>query len=66
MVGVIFDLSQVLAQKPSLFVSNKPGRAEAIRKSINDVLDAGKIAGVPAQKIRGKLVFSRAQTFGRI
>ena len=65
-LGVIFDLSQVLDPKPFLFVSNKPGRAEAIRKSINEVLDAGKIAGVVAQRIRGKLVFSRAQTFGRI
>ena len=65
-LGVILDLSQVLAQKPFLFVSSKPGRAEAIRKSINEVLDVGKIAGVVAQRIRGKLVFSRAQTFGRI
>lgn len=65
-LGVIFDLSQVLAKKPFLFVSNKPGRAEAIRKSINEVLDAGKIAGVVAQRIRGKPVFSRAQFFGRV
>ena len=47
-------------------MSNKPGRAGAIRKSISEVLDAAKIAGAVAQRIRGKLVFSSAQTFGRI
>ena len=65
-LGVIFDLTQALAPKPFLFVSNKPGRAEAIRKSIAEVPDAGKIAGVVAQRIRGKMVYASTQIFGRI
>ena len=63
---MIFDLTHVLAPRPFLFVSNKPGRAEAIQKSIAEVLDAGKLAGVVAQLIRGKLVYTRTQIFGRI
>jgi len=65
-LGVVFDLSQCFHKVPNLVVKNKPGRPEAIRADIAKILNTRKISGILAQRVRGKMVFARAQTFGRV
>lgn len=45
---------------------SSPQRTVAINKSIAEVLNAVKTAGVAAERIRGKLAHTKAQIFGRI
>ena len=65
-LGVEFDLSETTMDDPALVVRNKPGRIEEIEKAIKRHLQVGLMSPAEASQLRGRLVFSNSQTFGRM
>ena len=65
-LAVEFDLSETTLDEPALVVRNKPGRAEEIEKAIKRHLRVGLMSPAEASQLRGRLVFSNSQTFGRM
>ena len=47
------------------FVANRPSRIEELVKSIDAILDSGRTDPDQFRKLRGRLLYARAQAFGR-
>jgi hypothetical protein len=65
-LGVVIDVSQVADRfEPVVIISNKPERVAEIQGKIEEVLDTGRMSQPEAAELRGRLVFSNSQVFGR-
>ncbi len=65
-LGVNFDLGQALGKDPKIVVSNKKERIKDIVAKIREHLRRDEISAAEAAELRGKLVFSNSQTYGRM
>ena len=62
-LGVVFDCGQLPA---GVFtVMDKDGRVDGILELLDQACKAGKLSQAAAAELRGKLQFTRSQTFGR-
>ena len=62
-LGVKFDLSE--SECGICKVANTEKRIDELRTALLEVVGAGKIAKVAAQKLRGRMQFAEGQMFGR-
>ena len=66
-LGVDFDLSDaILTESPHFVVRNKVTRIEEICRSIDNHLDRRSMSSAEATELRGRLIFSNSQTYGRM
>jgi len=65
-LGVDFDLTDSLRQSdPKIIVRNKVTRIEEICQDIDSYFETGSMTPSQATTLRGRLVFSNSQTYGR-
>ena len=66
-LGVNFDLAQSIHNNdPKIVVKNKESRIEEICHSIHDHFQSGEMRPDEATELRGKLIFSNSQTYGKM
>ena len=66
-LGVNFDLARaILSDDPQIVVKNKESRIEEICLSIHDHLQRGEMIPAEATELRGKIIFSNSQTYGKM
>ena len=66
-LGVNFDLARaILGSDPQIVVKNKESRIEEICLRIHECLQRGEMKAAEATELRGKLIFSNSQTYGKM
>ena len=65
-LGVEFDLSSTTKEEAAFHVKNKPERVAEIQRTIRGNPESGQMPPAEASQLRGRLVFSNSQTFGRM
>ncbi len=65
-LGVNFGLSRAIDEDPRIVVANKEERIKDIVAKIHGFLRRDEISPAEAAELRGKLVFSNSQTYGRM
>ena len=59
-------LEEALGDDPKIVVENKKDRVAEIKRRILNHLDKEEMSEAEAAELRGKLVFSNSQTYGRM
>ena len=65
-LGVEVALHEALGEDPKITVKNKEDRVKELCKKIKEYLDNETMTPAEASEIRGKLIFSNSQTYGRM
>jgi len=65
-LGVDFDLTELKSDDPRVVVANKPDRIKEICKKIETHLGQESMTPAEAAELRGRLVLSNSQTYGRM
>ena len=61
-LGVLFDCTQAISGR--LEIKDKPGRVEQVLEILSAAAEKGQLTAPAAESLRGKLQYTRSQTFG--
>ncbi len=65
-LGVTFDTRNATTMTPTSKIANTEQRVRGLKKDIGRILSIGRLTAAEAAKLRGRLVFSNSQVFGRV